>query len=86
MISFQEKLQQKVWMNSKELLTQASFYGIRLDFSMDIFMKFHQDLFSLYQSKNLIYQYADDMHVFLSSALFKKTSNHSILKMEDILR
>ena len=51
MISFQEKLQQKVWMNSKELLTQASFYGIRLDFSMDILMKFHQDLFSLYQSK-----------------------------------
>lgn len=85
-INFSEKLKKRVQISSEEVFNQSLNYGIKLGFSMQEFESFNDNLYQLYQFKNNIASYVEDMELFITNAIIsKKDSSNNVLKLEDIL-
>lgn len=85
-IDFSEQLKKRVLSTSKERFNQSLVCGIKLGFSMQEFESFNQTLYQLYQSKQNILRYVEDMDLFVTNAIISKIeSPNKVLKLEDIL-
>ena len=85
--NFSDLIKSKVISNSVGFLGDiSSNYGISYDFSYADFVKFNNNLFSMYEYKKEIYKYEEDMEMFLIATMIDSIENNKKkISIEDIL-
>ncbi len=85
-INFNDRIKEKTFVSSRTLFDQAERQGVNLNFSMESFRNFNNNLYEIYQYKHNISNYESDMDLFITNALLRKfESEEKNLIIEDIL-
>lgn len=84
---FGKVIKEKVISNSMKLICDASnSYGINFDFEFSDFVRLSDNLYNVYEYKQEVYKYEQDMDVFLTFTIINSVeTGKENVKIEDIL-